>query len=264
MSTLAKRIEDKRMLKIIRAYLNAGVMEGGLVRSTEEGTPQGGNLSPLLSNIVLDELDKELEKRGHRFVRYADDCNIYVRSARAGERVMKSITRFITDRLKLKVNQGKSAVDTPSKRKFLGYSFTNEAEPRIRIAPQSLERFKDRIREITCRRKGISLKRMVKELMEYARRWVGYYYLCQTPSIFKHLDAWIRRRIRCFIWKQWKNFTTRVKELIQRGVWEKTAYIAASTPGLWAMSGSQMLHVALSNSYLASIGVLTLASFVKV
>jgi RNA-directed DNA polymerase len=264
MSTIAKRIEDKRMLKIIRAYLNAGVMEDGLVRFTEEGTPQGGNLSPLFSNIVLDELDKELEKRGHRFVRYADDCNIYVRSARAGERVMKSITRFITEKLKLKVNQGKSAVDKPSKRKFLGYSFTSETEPRIKISPQSLKRFKERVRGITHRNRGISLKRMIRELTEYVRGWVGYYYLCQTPLIFKSLDSWIRRRIRCFIWKQWKTFANRAKELIKRGIWRKAAYATACTSGLWAVSRRKSLQVALPNSYLASIGVCSLTSFVKV
>jgi len=264
MSTLAKRIGDKRLLKIIRAYLNAGVMEDGLVRFTEEGTPQGGNLSPLLSNIVLDELDKELERRGHRFVRYADDCNIYVKSARAGERVMKSITRFITDKLKLKVNQGKSAVDKPSMRKFLGYSFTNEAKPRIRISPKSLQRFKERIREITNRNRGMSLIRMVRELIEYVRGWMGYYRLCQTPSILTSLDSWIRRRIRCFIWKQWKTFANRAKELIKRGVWEKTAYTVACTSGLWAISGGRCLQTALPNLHLISMGVLPLASFARV
>jgi RNA-directed DNA polymerase len=264
MSTLAKRIEDKRMLKVIRAYLNAGVMEGGLVKLAQEGTPQGGNLSPLLSNIVLDELDKELEKRGHLFVRYADDSNIYVKSARAGERVMKSVTKFITEKLKLKVNEAKSAVDKPSKRRFLGYSFTNEASPRIRIAPKSLKRFKERIREITNRNRGISLMRMVKELMEYVRGWMGYYRYCQTPSILEQLSSWIRRRIRCYIWKQWKTFANRAAMLIKRGVSEKIAYASARAPGLWVASHSESLQVALPNSYFARIGVCPLKSFVKV
>lgn len=264
MSALAKRIEDKGMLKIIRAYLNAGVMENGLIKPTEEGTPQGGNLSPLLSNIVLDELDKELERRGHRYVRYADDCNIYVRSARAGERVMRGITKFITERLRLKINEEKSAVDKPSKRKFLGYSFTNEAKPRIRISVKSLERFKERIREITRRRSGISLARMVRELMKYLREWMGYYCYCQTPSILEGLDSWIRRRLRCFIWKRWKAFKNRAEELIRRGVWRKEAYATARRGGLWAMSNKKSLQVALPNSYFTSIGVLSSKSFVRV
>jgi RNA-directed DNA polymerase len=264
MSALAKRIEDKRMLKVIRAYLNAGVMEDGLVKPTREGTPQGGNLSPLLSNIVLDELDKELEKRGHRFVRYADDSNIYVKSARAGERVMKSITKFITGKLKLKVNEVKSAVDKPSQRKFLGYSFTNGINPRIRIAPRSLKRFKERIREITKRNRGISLMRMVKELMEYARGWMGYYRYCQTPTILEKLSSWIRRRIRCYIWKKWKTFANRVAILLKYGVNKKLAYATARLPGLWATSHSESLHIVLSNSYFTRIGVRPLETFVKV
>lgn len=265
MSALAKRIEDKRMLKLIRAYLNAGIMEDGLIKPTEEGTPQGGNLSPLLSNIVLDELDKELEKRGHSYVRYADDSNIYVRSARAGERVMESISKFITHRLKLKVNEEKSAVDVPCKRKFLGYSFTNEGKPRLRIAPKSLKRFKERIREITGRNRGISLTRMVKELMEYIRGWMGYYLYCQTPTILASLDSWIRRRIRCFIWRQWRTFANRVSELTKRGVQRQHAYTTAcGSKRLWAMSRNKYVQIALSNAYLRSIGILTLASFVKV
>lgn len=265
MSAVAKRIEDKRMLKIIRAYLNAGVMEDGLIKLPEEGTPQGGNLSPLLSNIVLDEFGKELEKRDHRYVRYADDSNIYVRSIRAGERVMRSISKFITEKLKLKVNEEKSAVDIPSKRKFLGYSFTNEGKPRLRIAPKSLKQFKERIREITRRNRGISLRRLVKELMEYLRGWMGYYHYCQTPSILANLDSWIRRRIRCFIWKKWKTFANRVSELIKRGVWKEQAYAAAcGSKRLWAMSRNEYVQIALSNAYLQSVGIFPLASFVKV
>lgn len=264
MSALAKRIEDKRMLKVIRAYLNAGVMEDGLVKPAQEGTPQGGNLSPLLSNIVLDELDKELEKRGHLFVRYADDSNIYVKSVRAGERVMKSVTEFITEKLKLKVNEAKSAVDKPSKRKFLGYSFTNETNPRIRIAPKSLKRFKERIREITNRNRGVSLMRIVKELMEYVRGWMGYYRYCQTPSTLEQLSSWIRRRIRCYIWKKWKTFANRAAKLIKRGVSEKVAYATARTQGLWVASHSESLQVAFPNSYFTSIGVQPLKAFVKV
>lgn len=263
MSTLAKRIMDKRALKIIRAYLNAGVMEEEIVKPTEEGTPQGGNLSPLLSNIVLDELDKELESRGHKFVRYADDCNIYVKSTRAGERVMASITRFITQKLKLKVNQDKSAVDKPSKRKLLGYSFTNEEKPRLRISPKSLKLFKERIREITRRSKSKSLRTMVKELMGQVRGWIGYYRYCQTPTVLIRLDSWIRRRVRCFIWKQWKKFGNRAKELIKRGVRKRMAYAVARCPGLWAISKVESLQVSLPNSYIKSIGIIPLMSFVK-
>jgi RNA-directed DNA polymerase len=218
-----------------------------------------------LSNIVLDELDKELQRRGHRYVRYADDSNIYLRSARAGERVMKSVTKFITERLKLKVNEAKSAVDVPSKRKFLGYSFTNEGKPRLRIAPKSLKRFKERVRVITRRSRGISLAAMVRELMEYIRGWMGYYRYCQTPSVLTNLDSWIRRRIRCFIWKKWKTFANRVSELIKRGICNKYARIAAcGSKRLWAMSRNEYVQIALPNSYLHSIGVIPLASFVKV
>lgn len=264
MSTVAKRIKDKRLLKLLRAYLNSGVMEDGLTKPTKEGTPQGGNLSPLLSNIVLDELDKELEKRGHKFVRYADDCNIYVKTPRAGERVKGSVSSFITRRLKLKVNQEKSAVDKPSKRKFLGYSFTNEAEPRIRIAPKTLSRFKNRIREITRRKRGISLTRMIKEIREYTRGWIGYYCYCQTPSVLKALDSWIRHRIRCYIWKMWKTFSTRAKGLMKRGVQRGMAYGTARMSGLWKPSMSKAIQIAFPNAYFETCGLFSLTLFVKV
>src|SRR5919108_2091962 len=182
MAKLARRISDKRLLKLIRAFLRAGVMEGGLVSPVDEGTPQGGPLSPLLSNIVLDELDQELEQRGLRFARYADDCNVYVRSRRAGERVMASITRFITMKLKLKVNQQKSAVARPWERKFLGFSFTANREPRRRIAPKAVLRFKAKVRELTRRTRGVSVEKMAEELGRYLRGWIGYFGQCQTPS----------------------------------------------------------------------------------
>ena len=183
MGQIAKRVEDKRLLKLIRAFLNAGVMENGLVSPSVEGTPQGGPLSPLLSNLVLDELDRELERRGHRFVRYADDCNIYVRSERAGQRVMESITRFITQKLKLKVNEAKSAVARPQERKFLGFSFTAGPEVKRVIAPKALDRFKQRIREITRRAKGVSMKTTMEELAPYMRGWRGYFGFCETPEV---------------------------------------------------------------------------------
>src|SRR5207245_1020503 len=204
MGQIAKRVEDKRLLKLIRAFLNAGVMENGLVSPSVEGTPQGGPLSPLLSNLVLDELDQELERRGHRFVRYADDCNIYVRSVGAGRRVMGSITRFITNRLKLKVNESKSAVARPAERKFLGFSISNGRESKRCIAPKALARCKRKIRELTRRTRGISMKRMVKELASYLRGWKSYFGFCETPSVLHGLDQWIRRRLRSVIWKQRK------------------------------------------------------------
>jgi len=201
MGRVAQRISDKRLLKLIRALLNAGVMEDGLVGPTEEGTPQGGPLSPLLSNLVLDDLDRELEARGHRFVRYADDCNIYVRSERAGRRVMASMSRFIAKRLKLKVNRDKSAVDRPWKRAFLGFSFTGGREPRRRIAPKALRRFKQRIRELTPRTGRWSVEQNCERLARYVVGWRSYFGFCQTPSVLAKLDSWIRRRLRSLVWK---------------------------------------------------------------
>lgn len=264
MSAIAKRIEDKRLLKLIRAYLNAGVMENGVVIASKEGTPQGGNLSPLLSNIVLDELDKELEKRGHKFVRYADDCNIYVRSERAGIRVMVSITKFIEKKLKLKVNQKKSAVDKPSKRKFLGFSYTAEKKTRIKIAAKPIERFEAQIRELTRRNNGISIEKTVRNLMVYIRGWIGYFGCCQTLSILEKLDSWIRRRMRCLIWKKWKTFGNRARELMKSGVSENLAYATARNEGLWRVSRSRGLQIAFSVKTLRSLGVIPLTEFVKV
>ncbi len=204
MAAIARRVNDQRMLKLIRSFLESGVMENGLVSAVEEGTPQGGPLSPLLSNLVLDELDRELERRQHRFVRYADDCNIYVASERAGKRVMQSVTGFIQRRLKLKVNQTKSAVARPQERKFLGFSFTGGAGVKRRIAPKALLRCKQRVRELTRRTRGISLEQMTKELAVYLRGWKSYFGYCQTPSVLHGLDQWIRRRLRSVIWKQKK------------------------------------------------------------
>src|SRR5499433_3376019 len=199
MGQIAKRVEDKRLLKLIRAFLNAGVMENGLVSPSVEGTPQGGPLSPLLSNLVLDKLDRELERRGHHFVRYADDCNIYVRSERAGQRVMDSITQFITQRLKLKVNEAKSAVARPQQRKFLGFSFSNGPEIKRIIAPKALDRFKHRIRELTRRAKGVSIEETIAELAPYMRGWRSYFGFCETPEVLISLTRWIRLRLRAAI-----------------------------------------------------------------
>jgi len=199
MAKIAERVSDKRLLKLIRAFLTAGVMEGGLVSPADEGAPQGGPLSPLLSNLVLDEFDRELERRGHSFARYADDCNIYVRSRRAGERVMKSLTGFITTKLKLKVNETKSTVAESWERKLLGFGFTSQKLPKRRIAPKAVARFKERVRKLTRRRQGISIERMAKELAAYLRGWIGYFGKCQTPSVLKSLEEWMRRRLRSVI-----------------------------------------------------------------
>src|SRR5438445_4529288 len=202
MGQIAKRGADQRLLKLIRAFLNAGVMENGLASRSVEGTPQGGPLSPLLSNLVLDELDRELERRGHRYVRYADDCNIYVRSERAGQRVMKSITQFITQKLKLEVNETKSAVARPQERKFLGFSFTAGPEVKRVIAPKSLARFKRRVREITRRAKGVSIETTIEELAPYMRGWRSYFGFCETPRVLVSLTCWVRARLRMALWRQ--------------------------------------------------------------
>ncbi len=239
MAAVSERVADKQMLKLIRAFLEAGVMENGLVSAVDEGTPQGGPLSPLLSNLVLDELDRELEQRGHRFVRYADDCNIYVRSERAGLRVMESITDFITLRLKLKVNQAKSAVAQPWQRKFLGFSFTSDPKPKRRIAPKAIERFKARIRELTRRTRGISLEQMVKEITTYLRGWLAYFGDCQTPTRLRTLESWLRRRLRSVAWKQWKTGRKRFRELRKRGVQTNDAAQTAASPhGPWRISSA--------------------------
>lgn len=238
MARVIQRVRDKRMLGLIRGFLTAGVLEGGLVSPNEEGTPQGGPLSPLLSNIVLDELDEELEKRGHTFVRYADDCNVYVRSERAGQRVMRSLRALITKRLRLRVNEQKSAVARPHQRKFLGFSFTSQTQARRRIAPKAVERFKARIRELTGRRRGRGLKAIVNELNLYLNGWKGYFAFCETPSVLKELDGWIRRRLRCYLWKQWKKPRRRRQALIKLGVAPRlAASIGASGKGPWHISG---------------------------
>ena len=256
MAKLAQRISDKRLLKLIRAFLRAGVLEGGLVSPVDEGTPQGGPLSPLLSNIVLDELDRELERRGHRFVRYADDCNIYVRSQRAGERVMKSVSEFITKKLKLKVNEQKSAVSKPSKRKFLGFSFTWHREPKRRIAPKAVARFKQRVRELTRRTRGVKVETMVAQLSRYLLGWRGYFRFCQTPTVLRKLEEWTRRRLRSVIWKQWKATRVRFAELTKRGVGKDlAAQTAGSARGPWRLSNSPALTIALPNAYFASLGL---------
>ena len=231
MGLVAKRVADKRLLRLIRGYLTAGVMEGGLVSPTVKGTPQGGPLSPLLSNRMLDVLDRELEERGHRFVRYADDCNIYVRSRRAGERVMAGVTKFLARRLKLTVNAGKSAVGYPVARAFLGFSFTSGSEAKRRIAPQAIARFKRRVRQLTRCTKGVSLAHVVEELSRYLIGWRGYFGFCETPSVLGKLDRWIRRRLRTFVWRQWKRGRTRFAALRRLGIGKDLA--APTVHGGW-------------------------------
>src|SRR6267143_1806873 len=256
MGQIAKRVEDKRLLKLTRAFLNAGVMENGLVSPSVEGTPQGVPLSPLLSNLVLDELDRELERRGHRYVRYADDCNIYVRSERAGQRVMKSITKFITQKLKLKVNESKSAVARPQQRKFLGFTFTDGPEVKRAIAPKSLVRFKRRVREITRRAKGVSMDATMEELAPYMRGWRSYFGFCETPRVLVSLTCWVRARLRMALWRQWKTTRRRRAALLALGVRPKLASnTGCSSRGPWHLAHAKALSVALPTAYFKSLGL---------
>jgi len=256
MGQIAKRAADKRLLKLIRAFLKAGVIENGLVSPSVEGTPQGGPLSPLLSNLVLDELDRELERRGHRFVRYADDCNIYVGSERAGQRVMEGVTQFITQRLKLKVNEAKSAVARPQERKFLGFSFTAGTEVKRVIAPKALDRFKQRVREITRRAKGVSMETTMDELAPYMRGWRSYFGFCETPEVLIGLTRWVRLRLRAAMWRQWKTPRRRRAALLELGVRPQLASnTAGSGLGPWYLARAKALSAGLSNAYFKSLGL---------
>jgi len=244
------------MLRLIGAFLKAGVMENGLVSSVDEGTPQGGPLSPLLSNLVLDELDRELERRGHRFVRYADDCNIYVRSGGAGRRVMRSVTCFITGRLKLKVNESKSAVARPAERKFLGFSISSGKEAKRRIAPKAVLRFQARIRVLTRRTRGISLEKMVRDVGRYLQGWQGYFGFCQTPTVLDRFNKWIRRRLRSAACKQWRTGKTRYARLRKLDLsHDLAARTAGHQWGPWRLSRTQALSYAMPATYFASLGL---------
>jgi RNA-directed DNA polymerase len=256
MARMAQRIRDKRVLKLIRAFLTAGVLEQGLVSPLTAGTPQGGPLSPLLSNIVLDELDREVAHRGLRFVRYADDCTIYVQSRRAGLRVLASLTRFLTNRLKLRVNQQKSAVGVGATRTFLGFSFTAAREPKRRIAPSAIRRFRSRIRVVTRRTRGVSIACMARDLTLYLRGWLGYFGKCQTPSVLQRLEEWMRRRLRSAIWMQWKRGAVRFAALRKRGVGLALASrTAGSAHGPWRLAQSPALTIALPKAYFDSLGI---------
>jgi RNA-directed DNA polymerase len=256
MSRLAQRVEDRRLLRLIRAFLNAGVMEHGLVGPSVDGTPQGGPLSPLLSNVVLDDLDRELERRGLRFVRYADDCNIYVRSARAGHRVMDRVTRFLTTRLKLTVNTSKSAVARPQERTFLGFTFTAGPVVARAIAPKAIRRFKGRVRAITRRAKGVSVEATIAELAPYLRGWRHYFGFCETPEALVYLTRWVRLRLRAALWRQWRTPRRRRAALLVLGVRPQlAAHTASSGLGPWYLARAKALSVGLSNHYFDSLGL---------
>jgi len=259
MSRLARKISDKRVLRTIRRYLQAGMMTGGVVSPRTEGTPQGGPLSPLMSNVLLDELDKELERRGHKFCRYADDCNIYVRSRQAGERVMASVTEFLEKRLRLKVNREKSAVARPWERKFLGYSMTWHKQPRLKVAESSIKRLKEKVRVIFREGRGRSLSQVIKELNALLRGWMQYFRLAEVKGIFDELDSWIRRRLRCLIWLRWKRPKTRMKELIKRGLEKLRAWKSASNGrGSWWNAGASHMNEAFPKSYFDRSGLVSL------
>lgn len=260
MSRLARRIKDKRVLRLIRSYLQVGMMSNGLTTARREGTPQGGPLSPLLSNILLDELDKELERRGHKFCRYADDCNIYVRSRSAGQRVLKSLTAFLERRLRLKVNAEKSAVARPWERKFLGYSFTFHRQARLKVASDSVKRLKEKLREMFRRGRGRNLSKLIEdELTPLLRGWMHYFRLSEVKGIFEELDSWIRRKLRNLIWRKWKRPLTRMKNLMQRGLAREQALKSAvNGRGPWWNAGAAHMHLAFPKSYFDRGGLLSL------
>jgi RNA-directed DNA polymerase len=263
MTAVAMRVSDRRLLRLIRSFLTAGVLCNGLVEASPEGTPQGGPLSPLLSNLVLDELDRELERRGHRFVRYADDCNIYVRSEAAGQRVMTSITRFIERRLKLRVNAEKSAVGRPWERSFLGFTFQEGAELRRCVAEKAITRFKSRVRELTRRSRGVSLERVVSELNPFLRGWAGYFGFSQWRELTT-LDAWVRRRLRCLIWVQWRTMRRRIGGLCRLGVAKSAAFAATRSPkGPWRLSASRALHDAFGKARFRAMNLVAMGDFIK-
>jgi RNA-directed DNA polymerase len=259
MSRVARKVKDKRVLRLIRGYLQAGIMDGGLVEPSREGTPQGGPLSPLLSNILLDELDKELERRGHSFCRYADDCNIYVASQRAGERVKESVTAFLAKRLKLKVNEEKSAVDRPWKRKFLGYTLTAEGEPRLKVAPESEARLKAKLKDIFRRGRGQSLQRVIEEMKLVLVGWMSYFSLARVRNVFERLDEWIRRRLRVILWRQWKRPFARAKRLMARGLPEEQAWKSACNGrGPWWNAGAPHMNFAFPKAFFDRLGLVSL------
>jgi RNA-directed DNA polymerase len=259
MARVARRVRDKRLLRLIGRYLRTGVMIDGVIHAHEEGTPQGGPLSPLLSNILLDDLDKELEGRGRRFCRYADDCNIYVKSKAAGEQAMESITRFLEKKLRLKVNKEKSAVDRPENRKFLGYSMTNNQKPKLKVSRNSVKRAKARVREIIRKGRGRSLSKVADELTTFLRGWANYFRLSQVKNVFEELDQWIRRKLRLILWRQWKTPRTRAGKMIERGIGQARAYASAyNGRGPWWNAGAQHMNAAIPAKWLQQQGLMSL------
>lgn len=259
MARVARKVEDKGVLLLIRRYLQAGAMTGGIVSARTEGTPQGGPLSPLLSNILLDDLDKELERRGHAFCRYADDCNIYVGSKAAGERVMASLTRFLEKKLRLRVNPKKSAVARPWERKFLGYSMTMHKAPKLKAAPESVRRLKQSLKDLFRCGRGMSVGRLIEEMTSKLRGWIAYFKLAEVKGIFEELDGWIRRKLRCVIWRQWKRPFTRAKNLMKRGLTEERAWMSAyNGRGPWWNTGSSHMNDAFRAGYFARLGLVSL------
>lgn len=265
MARVARRISDKPMLKLIRGYLQGGIMEGGIVEQRTEGTPQGGPLSPLLSNILLDDLDKELEKRGHLFCRYADDCNVYVKSRRSGERVLASLREFLESKLRLKVNETKSAVRRPWECKFLGYSMTKYRKPRLRVAEQSMGRFKNKIRVLFRKGRGRNLESFIKEdLNPLVRGWANYYRQAERYEEFEDLDRWLRRKLRCLIWRSWKGIKTRTRRLITLGFAESKAWKCASNGrGPWWHAGSSHMNAACPKAYFQRLGLVSILATIK-
>ena len=256
MSRVARIVKDKQVLRLIRRYLQAGLLEGGIVSIRQEGTPQGGPLSPLLSNILLDELDKELERRGHRFCRYADDCNIYLQTKRSAQRVMTSVTQYLEEQLKLKVNRRKSAVDRPWNRSFLGYSMTFHRKPRLKVAAISVKRHKAKIKRILRRGRGRKLMQVIEELKPVMRGWINYYQYAEVRGIFEGLDQWIRRKLRCILWRQWKRHWTRAKRMMQLGLTEAHAFRSAfNGRGSWWNAGASHMNLACPTSYFSKAGL---------
>jgi RNA-directed DNA polymerase len=265
MARVGRKIDDRRVLTLIRRYLQSGILAGGLVEQRTEGTPQGGPLSPLLSNILLDDLDKELERRGHRFCRYADDCNIYVKSRRAGERVMASLKAFLTNKLRLKVNEAKSSVTRPWEAKFLGYSMTVHRQPRLKVAARSVERFKDKVRQLVRQGRGRNLERFIeKDLNPVVRGWANYYRKAMTYGVFEDLDGWLRRKLRCVIWRRWKRVYTRARRLIALGFTEAKAWrCACNGRGPWWNAGSSHMNAAYPAATFQRMGLVSLLATVK-
>ena len=260
MAKVRRQVKDPRMLKLIRAFLRAGMMRGGLVQPTVKGTPQGGPLSPLLSNVLLHELDRELEKRGHCFCRYADDCNIYVGSRQSGERVMASITRLLEERMKLKVNRAKSAVARPVERVFLGYSFTRHLEPKIRVPEKTCRKMRAKLKEHFRQGRGRKVKRLIRETLNpLLRGWMNYFRLSETKSFAAQLDQWIRRRLRCLLWRQWKRPATRYKRLRALGLEHVPARVGAGNGrGPWFNSGARHLNTSLTIQAFTDMGLVSL------